>query len=559
MPGDIALLAPTGTELWRYERALEARGLSVASQAGKTLMLRQETQDILCLLRTLADPFDTVAFGSLMRGPLIGLTEEQIFDIADAINVCPDAAIAQRGFRLTTPLEWIDQPLAKWVVGHLQDLRLRVALTTPLILLSEAIERLQLRLVLTARHGSRGARALANLDALIEMARPYGIAGLRAFVMTLQDDWESREGRAEGRIDASDDAVQIVTIHSSKGLEWPVVIPINTSTTIRPSPRFVHLQSNNTLHWVIGDVASPSLAAARDEERRNETLEHQRMWYVACTRARDILILPELPSAATHSWSRMVDLAHHVLPEIDLQSLPASIAAPTALLVNGQTAEIFAAEARSASDAAPAVSWRRPSEHDPDRVLTMDMSTTTVDAPFEFVQPLGAGRLRGVLLHKLMEEILTGELNESAEAAIQRATELLIELLSMSPESVEAAPDPKESAETALRTLRISEIAAIRPSLRAEVPIWAGSAKEGYLAGRADAVSVVGGRVELVLDWKSDVAPRDHERLSYRGQLSDYLMATGANRGALVYMTLGEIEWIILGDTAAAEMSAATT
>ena len=552
VPGDIALLAPTGTELWRYERALEARGLSVASQAGKTLMLRQETQDVLCLLRTLADPFDTVAFGALMRGPLVGLTEEQILDIAEAINACPDAEIAQRGFRLTTPLEWVELPLAKWVLGHLQDLRMRVPLTTPLILLSEAIERLQLRLVLTARHGNRGARALANLDALIEMARPYGIAGLHAFVMTLQDDWEHRVGRGEGRIDASDDAVQIVTIHSSKGLEWPVVIPINTSTAIRSSSQFVHLQSNNTLHWVIGGVASPSLAAAREEEGRNETLEHQRMWYVACTRARDILILPELLSASALSWSRIVDLAHHALPEIDLSGLPAPIPVPTVLPVNGQSAAIFAAEALRALEAAPAVSWRRPSEHDPDRVLAIDISTTTVDEPFEFVQPLGAGRLRGVLLHKLMEEFVTGELNESVDGVVQRATELLIELLSMSPDGVEAAPDPKETAETALRTIHIPEIVAIRSSLHAEVPIWAGSVEEGYLAGRADAVSVVEGCVQLVLDWKSDVAPSAHERSGYRGQLGDYLMATGAKRGALVYMTLGEIEWINVGDAPAA-------
>jgi hypothetical protein len=180
------------------------------------------------------------------------------------------------------------------------------------------------------------------------------------------------------------------------------------------------------------------------------------------------------------------------------------------------------------------------------------MSTTAVEAPFEFVQPLGAGRLRGVLLHKLMEEFVTGELNENVDGVVKRATELLIELQSMNPDGVGAKPDPKESAETALRTLHIPEIVAIRSSLQAEVPIWAGSVKEGYLAGRADAVSVVEGRVQLVLDWKSDVAPSDYERSGYRGQLGDYLMATGAKQGALVYMTLGEIEWINMSDAPAA-------
>jgi ATP-dependent exoDNAse (exonuclease V) beta subunit len=66
-PGDIALLAPAGTDLWRYEAALKAKGLSISSQAGKTLMLREETQDVLALLRALADPTDTLAFGAFMR------------------------------------------------------------------------------------------------------------------------------------------------------------------------------------------------------------------------------------------------------------------------------------------------------------------------------------------------------------------------------------------------------------------------------------------------------------------------------------------------------------
>ena len=54
-PGGIALLAPTGAELWRYERALEARGLPIASQAGKGLFRRQEVQDFVALARVLAD------------------------------------------------------------------------------------------------------------------------------------------------------------------------------------------------------------------------------------------------------------------------------------------------------------------------------------------------------------------------------------------------------------------------------------------------------------------------------------------------------------------------
>ena len=64
-PGDIALLAPTGSELWRYEEALERHGIPVATQAGKGFYRRQEVQDLIALTRVLADRRDTLAFGAL--------------------------------------------------------------------------------------------------------------------------------------------------------------------------------------------------------------------------------------------------------------------------------------------------------------------------------------------------------------------------------------------------------------------------------------------------------------------------------------------------------------
>ena len=54
-PGDIALLAPTGSDLWRYEEALERHGIPVATQAGKGLFRRQEIQDLIALTRVLAE------------------------------------------------------------------------------------------------------------------------------------------------------------------------------------------------------------------------------------------------------------------------------------------------------------------------------------------------------------------------------------------------------------------------------------------------------------------------------------------------------------------------
>src|SRR4029077_11474053 len=83
--GDIALLAPIGKDLWRYERALEEATLPFSSQAGKNFFRRQEVQDLVALVRTLADPRDTIALGALLRGPLIGVTEQELLDLAEAL------------------------------------------------------------------------------------------------------------------------------------------------------------------------------------------------------------------------------------------------------------------------------------------------------------------------------------------------------------------------------------------------------------------------------------------------------------------------------------------
>ena len=89
--GDIALLAPTGSELWRYEEALEQRGIPVATQAGKGLYRRQEIQDLIAVTRVLADQRDRLALGALLRGPLVGLTEEELLDIVWALPRDDDA------------------------------------------------------------------------------------------------------------------------------------------------------------------------------------------------------------------------------------------------------------------------------------------------------------------------------------------------------------------------------------------------------------------------------------------------------------------------------------
>lgn len=538
-PGDIALLSPGHTELWRYERALEQRNLAVSSQAGQSLMRRQETQDILALLRVLADSSDTLAFGALMRGPLVGLTDQELLDITAGLlekNGRPNF------FSVRTDPSAVQHPVAKAILFSLQDLRRRAAISTPSLILAEAIERLNVRVIFAARHRNRNARALANLDALIERARGYGVAGLRAFVRDLQADWERKVRAPEGRIDAAEHAIEVVTIHKAKGLEWPVVIPINSTTELYRPDQFVHRHSDNTLHWMVGGVAPPDLAAARAEESQEDANQRERIWYVACTRARDLLILPYIPQAAKSSWFSSIDLQQGEIPELAVSGFPPSDVRQAAAHENNQSADTFVAEQVKVNAGAPPVVWRRPSDHDRDRLGDPVETVVVAESLAEQMEVVGSGALRGIVLHKLMEEFLTGELEAPERLVASRAEELLVQLLTDIDEKV-TRPDPTEMARCALRALALPEVAEMRPFLLPEVAIW-GSEEGVLVAGRADALAIREGRVEVAIDWKSDINPSSAVRNRYAAQLREYLQATGAKRGILAFLSLGEITWV---------------
>ncbi|MGY3610818.1 MULTISPECIES: UvrD-helicase domain-containing protein [unclassified Bradyrhizobium] len=253
-PGGIALLAPTGAELWRYERALEARGLPIASQAGKGFFRRQEVQDFVALARVLVDARDSLAFGALLRGPLVGLTEEELLDITAALPPHEERPDAIPRFSLMTDADHVIHPTARRILLILQDLHGRARATTPALLLAEAAERLMVRPILAAREGDRSARAAANIEAVLERARPYGLRGLKRFVRDISRGWHIGAAYNEGRVDAEGDAIELITIHSAKGLEWPVVIPINSATLLRSREPFVHRSDDDTLHWLINSL-----------------------------------------------------------------------------------------------------------------------------------------------------------------------------------------------------------------------------------------------------------------------------------------------------------------
>jgi CRISPR-associated exonuclease Cas4 len=482
-PGDIALLAPRRTQLWRYERALEEKRLPVASQAGKNLYRRQESQDFVALVRALADSRDTLALGAVLRGPLVGLTERELLDITHALREQDEEAV----FDLNTDLSRVHHPVAHHVMDSLQELWRKRRGTTPYALLAEAVERLRIIPSIAGRSSDQQARSLGNISSLLERARSYHVRGLKQLAIDLGSEWEIELPIDEAQSDHQGNSIDIVTVHKAKGLEWPIVIPINFVTMPGEDEDFFFRSSDTSVHWTLGDVISSTLDAAVAADRAEAADERERLLYVACTRALDLLVLPAPSWAPDGGWAKFFDLGQSVLEEIKYPSPePPEPTPPTA--ANDQTAAIFADEGERVERLTPSIEWRRPSLADVDREL---LDRATIDVGLSEVEAVvvGAGALRGIVLHKLMEELLTGLLVPDLAHLTDRASTLTQETIAAGA----TGPDPSEMAATALRTFSHDKLKPFIAKLVPEIPLFGARSDTVLVSARADAIAFEAG------------------------------------------------------------------
>jgi UvrD-like helicase C-terminal domain len=155
-----------------------------------------------------------------------------------------------------------------------------------------------------------GEQALANCQRLIDMARHFegGASSFRAFVERLEANAELSEAEEASIIEEGTEGVRVMTVHKSKGLEFPVVIladPTCNATRDTPS-RHVEPARRLWLEPLCGS-APIELREAADEELRREQAEAIRVAYVAVTRARDLLVVPTCGDRPIEGWLQVLD------------------------------------------------------------------------------------------------------------------------------------------------------------------------------------------------------------------------------------------------------------
>ncbi len=282
-PGDIAVLFRSRDSHRDYGAAIDRRGIPTYVYKGLGFFEADEVQDAVALLRFLAKPASDLRAVSLLRSRIVRLSDAGVAALgpryADALeNVTMPLAFSQLDAEDREVLERVRAALPRWLA--------MVDRVAP----SEALDAILRQVAYMCEvRGARRLQARENLKklrALIRKAENRGYATLARIAEFLDDLAVGDESNAV--IDALD-AVNLMTVHAAKGLEFPIVFVVNMNrgTGGPRAPIRVMVDGYDTPSVSIGDFESEADEDAGARERE----ETKRLLYVAVTRARDRLYL----------------------------------------------------------------------------------------------------------------------------------------------------------------------------------------------------------------------------------------------------------------------------
>jgi len=281
---DVAVLFRAATGIEELEDAFRAHDVPYRISGGKHYYARLEFQDLLNVVRAIANPFDAISVVGALRSPFFGASDAEILEHV--------AAGGTFNYLQQTPSECERLSAAFEVLEELHERRA----THPIpALVTDLFERTQaLQIYAMKPHGEQ---RVANLLKVRDMARSLaarGVSSFGAFVRWIGGMQETAQAESESPIaEADDDLVQLMTFHKVKGLEFPVVFLADLDAREPGNDKFVIERSTGRLDIQIRKGFSTldwegAQAGARDRAE----YERRRLFYVATTRARDFLILP---------------------------------------------------------------------------------------------------------------------------------------------------------------------------------------------------------------------------------------------------------------------------
>ena len=282
-PADIGILFCSRESHREFESALERRGVSTYVYKGLGFFDAAEIQDAVALLRFLAQPTSDLRVASLLRSRIVRLSDDAIMRLSPRLSSAvvgselPEtfAALAVEDQRVLTRLR---TDVAGWLGS--------VDLIAPADLLDDILRTTGYSQELRGPRHLQARENLKKLRGLVRRIQNRGYATLERIAEHLDRLAVGDESNAA--IDAVD-AVNLMTVHAAKGLEFPIVFIVNMGrgTGNARAPIRVGFDAAEEPSVAIADYQSES----DDDAQAREREETKRLLYVALTRARDRLYL----------------------------------------------------------------------------------------------------------------------------------------------------------------------------------------------------------------------------------------------------------------------------
>jgi len=274
-PGDICVLVTSRNTGASVESALREMGVSAVSSGTENVMQGEMATAIYNLLRAIDEPYETSRIRLAAASPFFG------------------ASLATAGALDDETVEQIRRTISLW--GSTLRRRGVAALAASL--------RADLEIAARIVHGGGGERRETDFAHVIELLHnaTLGVGCTPAEVLNSFKDFSQLEPQSEiisRRVESDKDAVQIMTVHAAKGLEFPIVVVADLWKKVRaknpkkPSPDAFYRDSPTNpgerehvidATYVLG---SKLFAEAEEGRKQEESDEVKRLFYVALTRAR---------------------------------------------------------------------------------------------------------------------------------------------------------------------------------------------------------------------------------------------------------------------------------
>jgi ATP-dependent helicase/nuclease subunit A len=536
-PGDVGILFRSREGHQAFEAALEARGIPSYVYKGLGFFDADEIKDLVALLRYFADPASDLRAAAVLRSRLVRLSDAALQVLAPRLAAALRYPVASEA-----DLDAEDRAVLAQARAAVSGWLGLVDRVPPADLVDLVLDDSAYAFELAGRRLGQARENLKKIRSLVRRIQNRGYATMSRVAEHL--DRLSAGDESNAVVDAVD-AVNLMTVHAAKGLEFPVVFLVNIGKGSGGSKAPIRLaaESGEAAPSVsVGDYQSD----ADDDANHKEREEAKRLLYVAVTRARDRLYFAAVTDGR-HFRPARGSLAE-VLPSTFLDVLSSATEGGDVVeWVSGPARHAFFV-CRALTAGRAAVAPPAPSAPASDFAAIADAGARPRRAATSILEGRGmvdaagadSSRIAGTLVHRLFEHV--GAAGEEDDETLDRRMRLLLR-----PSERVGLGDEAAVLQTARRCFRsmLARRSVVtlmsRPERWHEVPFSLAD-DEGLIEGTIDSL-VRDDDGLVVVEFKTGRPTPLH-----RAQLDTYLRAARLlepgtpARGVLVYP--GEDVWI---------------